>query len=258
MKKLLAIVLTLGLAAVLSAPAGAQEAEPVEIPETVQIDDPLNDANGLNDQNNRGDTGFQGDHVTPRDAGSVSDILKVWFTHDAENINMHMQTEVPAPASTAVSFNVYASPNEDWPLGCLRFFGLIPGEYQGQTTTWQGEPMIKLIDRCAEDGNSVFNNGIEGTHVIAPGPDGTGVLTLTFPRSYSPLLADGLVLSKPFAATATTFGGDGAFYWAPIILDNTVDGTDYTIAAAEEPPVKKGCTKGSPKAKKKGCKKPRP
>jgi hypothetical protein len=243
-------------------PVHAQEtAEPVVIPATVSIDDPVGDANGLNDQGNRADTGFQGDHVTPADAGSVSDVMKVWFTHDAENVTVNIQTEVPVPASTAVSFNVFASPNEDWPLGCLRFFALIPGEYQGQTTTWQGEPMIKLIDRCTEGGNSVFDNGAEGTFVTAPGPDGTGVLSLTFARSHSPLLADNLAIAKPFVQTSTTFGGDGAVYWAPVVLDNTIDGTDYLLNVAEEPapvspPVKKGCKKGSPKAKKKGCRKP--
>jgi hypothetical protein len=244
-------------------PVHAQDAaEPVEIPATVQIDDPVGDANGLNDQGNRADTGFEGDHVTPADAGSVSDIMKVWFTHDAENVSVNIQTEVPAPASTAVFYNVYASPNEDWPLGCLRFAGLIPGEYQGQTTTYQGDPLIKLVDRCNDEGTSVYNNGIEGTHVIAPGPDETGVLTLTFPRSYSPLLLDGLSIAKPFVQTATTFGeGSTVGAFSPIILDNTIDGTDYVLAAAEEPapvkpPVKKGCKKGSPKAKKKGCRKP--
>lgn len=241
-------------------PATAQEAapEPVVIPETVQIDDPLNDANGLNDQGNRADTGFQGDNSTPADGGSVSDILKVWFTNDAENVSVHIQTEVPAPASTGLVYNLYANPNEDWALGCLRFVGLIPGTYQGQTTTYQGEPLIKLVDRCNDEGTNVFNNGVEGAYVVAPGPDGTGVLTLTFPRAYSPLLADGLTITKPFVQSATAVGAEGAGFASPVILDNTVDGTDYLITApevVEEPPVKKGCKKGSPKAKKKGCRK---
>ena len=259
MRKLYTLSLGVLVAAAMSIPAGAQEPapEPVTIPETVQIDDPVGDANGLNDQGNRADTGFQGDHSTPADAGSVSDILKVWFSNDAENVSVHIQTELPAPASTAIAYNLYANPTEDWALGCLRFVALIPGTYQGQSTTYQGEPLIKLVDRCNDEGTNVFNNGVEGTYVVAPGPEDTGVLSLTFPRAYSPLLADGLPITKPFVQAATAIGADGAGFATPVILDNTADGTDYTVVTeVTEKPVKKGCKKGSPKAKKKGCKKP--
>lgn len=269
MKKLFAIALAAGLAAALSVPAGAQEAEPLTIPETVSIDDPLNDANGLNDQGNRADFGFQGDHVTPTDAGSVSDVLKVWFTHDVESIFVHFQTQAPAPASTATLFEVFSNPGGDFEVyGCLRFAVLTPGTYQGQTTTYQGEPIAKLIDRC-NDGTNFWDNGIEGEITIVEGPEvpqqntgapgPSGILTAKFPRSYSPLLADGLSIVKPFFETSVSAGTVGALA-TPLTLDNSIEGVDYVLSAAEEPapPVKKGCTKGSPKAKKKGCKKPRP
>lgn len=254
MKKSLALTLALGLAAALSIPAAAQEAEPTTIPEVVQIEDPLNDANGLNDQGNRGTVGFQGDHSTPADAGSVSDILKVWFSHDADNVRVHFLTQAPAPASTAILFQVYSNPGGDFPLGCLRWAGLIPG------ANYVGDPLIKLLDRCNDSGTSLYSNGVEGTHTIEPGPDGAGILTLTFPRAYSPLLADNLSITKEFAESRLATGEASAvgFVSAPVI-DNTVEGTDYVLTvhkpAKPKTPVKKGCNKGSPKAKKKGCKK---
>lgn len=259
MKKAFSVLLAAGLAAALSVPAGAQEAEPTTIPETVQIEDPLNDANGLNDQGNRGDTGFQGDHAGPADAGSVSDILKVWFSNDAETVSVHFQTEVPAPASSSTLFQVYSNGGGDYPLGCLRWAILVPGEYQGQTTTYQGAPKAKLIDRC-NDGSNFWDNGIDGEILIETLADETGILTATFPRAYSPLLAEGLSIVKPFAETKSAAGAEAASAFAtPLTIDNTVEGSDYalTIEEAEptKPPIKKGCSKGSPKAKKKGCKK---
>jgi hypothetical protein len=254
-------------------PVHAQEptSDPVEMPETVLIDDPLEDANGFNDQGNRGDVGFQGDHVTPTDAGSVSDLLKIWITHDVETVSIHFNTQAPAPASTSTFFQAYSNPGGDFPLGCLRWAVLIPGAYQGQATTYQGPPLAKLIDRCNDEGTNFYNNGVEGTINITEGPEvpqqttgapgPSGILTATFPRSYSPLLADDLPITKLFAETRIAIGAEGAGVATPITLDNTIEAPDYVLTAAEEvgppqPPIKKGCKKGSPKAKKKGCKKP--
>ena len=273
MKKAFSIALALGLAAALSMPAGAQEAEPTTVPETVQIEDALDDANALNDQGNRADTGFQGDHGTPVDAGSVSDLVKVWFTHDAETVSVHINTQAAPPASTSTMFEVFSNPNDDWLLGCLRFAVLIPGAYQGQATTYQGPPLAKLIDRCNDEGTNFYNNGVEGEIVIEAGPDvpqqnlgapgPSGILTATFPRSYSPLLLDGLSITTPFATSKIAVGAEAGGVTTPVTLDNTADGTDYILTPAEEPttkkpkpPVKKGCSKGSVKAKKNGCKKP--
>lgn len=257
MKKSFSILIALGLiGSALMAPALGQEEAPTAIPEVVQIDDPLNDANGMNDQGNRGQTGFQGDHVTPADGGSVSDMLKIWFSHDVENVSVHIQTQAAGPASTAIMYEVFSNPGGDFSLGCLRWVGLIPGA--GATSPWQGPPVIKLIDRCNDEGTNLFANGVEGEYKIETLPDETGLLTLTFPRSYSPLLVDDLPIATPFAEASLAFGADGAGVATPVTVDNTVDGTDYILTAAEEPakpPVKKGCKKGSPKAKKKGCKK---
>ncbi len=240
----------------LALPSSAQEEPPTTVPEVVQIDDPLNDANFLNDQGNRGSTGFQGDHATPADGGSVSDLLKVWFTNDAETVSMHIQTEAAGPATTAIMYEVFSNSGGDFPLGCLRWAALIPGV--SPTSPWQGPPVIKLIDRCNDEGTNLFANGIEGEYKIEELADGTGVLTATFPRSYSPLLADGLSIVAPFAESSLAVGADAAGVATPVTVDNTINGTDYVLVVEEppaEPPVKKGCKKGSAKAQKKGCKK---
>ena len=100
MKRFFALALTMGLAVALSAPATAQEPAPTVIPEVVNIEDPAGDANYLNGQGASED----GDHSTPADAGSVSDILKVWFTHDADVIRAHILTEAPPPAAASAYF----------------------------------------------------------------------------------------------------------------------------------------------------------
>lgn len=257
MKKTIVMGLVLALAAALALPAGAQEAEPTTIPEVVNIEDPLNDANGLNDQGTRGTTGFQGDHTTPVDAGSVSDVLKVWFTHDSENVRVHFLTQAPGPAINSLLFQVYSNPGGDFSLGCLRWAAVIPG-----TIGYVGDPLIKLVDRCNDEGTNLYANGVEGTHAWEETADGNGLLTLSFPRSYSPLLADNLSITKEFVETRVVHGeGSAVGFVSSPVLDNTVEGTDYVLTSVEKKPkkaMKKGCKKGSPKAKKKGCKKPRP
>ncbi|MGH2805911.1 MAG: hypothetical protein ACRDKT_01420 [Actinomycetota bacterium] len=278
MKRLVTgMIAALVLGGLALSPVHAQEeptSDPVEVPETVQIEDPLEDANGLNDQGNRGDIGFQGDHGTPTDAGSVSDLIKVWFTHDVETVSIHFNTQAAAPASSSTLFQAFSNPGGDFALGCLRWAILIPGAYQGQPTTYQGPPLAKLIDRCNDEGTSFYNNGTEGTINITEGPDvpqqttgeagPSGILSATFPRAYSPLLADGLSITKVFAETKVAIGADAVGNATPATLDNTMEGTDYVLTAAPapmaeptKPPWKKGCKKGSPKAKKKGCRKPR-
>ena len=251
MKKALVIALSLGLAAALSLPAGAQEAEPTVVPEVVNIEDPAGDANYLNDQGTAGIHGQTfGDNAGPADAGSVSDILKVWFTHDADVIRAHILTEVPPPATAAAYFfRVQVGPPGD--ENCLRFQLATTGPTYPDAT----EPAGSLRDLCG-DADETYTDGITAT--IEELADGTGVSTIIVPRSTHPAFVDDAVLGTPtahvrnwFATTAT--GG----VTAPQI-DDTKPGTDYAITAEEpttKPPVKKGCSKGSAKAKKKGCKK---
>ena len=268
MKRILTLLASLALVAsgLHILPAAAAEEAP-EIPATVQIEDPADDGNFLNDQGNRGDIGFQGDNATPADGSTVGDMLKVWFTNDAENVSVNFQTQAPGPAATTIVYQAYTNAGEGATgsnaLGCLRWYLLIPGAYSGQATTYQGPPVIKLVDRCNDEGTSVYSNGVEGKYTIAEGPDGTGILTATFPRSYSPLLA-GPALTAPFASTSIAAGAEAAGNVSLLMIDNTANGTDYAFVEGGSnttpsgknpiPGKKKGCDNG--KGKKRGCEGP--
>lgn len=237
MKKCLSIFLAFGLiGSALMAPSVAQEPAPTEVPEVVNIEDPAGDANYLG-----------GDQTTPADL-TVSDILKVWFTHDAENISMHFMTEGPPPSSNAsYVFRVNFNPSPDDEIGCLAIEAIVEGP------TYVGEPFGRLRYFC-EDKDPIE----EGTTLtVEEGPDGVGITTVTFPRSIDPAFADGAVLAAPLGEALNNTGAEGVGRVANPTADDTAAGTDYTITPAEEeePPEKKGCKKGSPKAKKKGCKK---
>ncbi|MFP5352516.1 MAG: hypothetical protein ACLGIB_08140 [Actinomycetota bacterium] len=267
MKKIVTLLASLALVAsgLHLLPAAAAEEAP-EVPAVVQIEDPLNDGNFLNDQGNRDKTGFQGDKATPADGSTVGDLLRVWFTNDSETVSVHFQTEKPGPATTSIAYQAYTNAGEGSAgsnaLGCLRWYGLIPGASNGQSTTYQGPPLIKLVDRC-NDGTSVYSNGVEGKHAIVEGPEGTGILTLTFPRAYSPILA-GPSLTAPFASTTIVAGAEAVGNTGPLMIDNTANGTDYVMVESNAgtpgktppgknpiPGKKKGCDNG--KGKKRGC-----
>lgn len=266
-------------------PARAQEAAPVAIPAEVSIEDPFQDGNYLNDQGNGG-TSVSGQEVIPRngdnvtlaDASTVADLGKIWFENDAEEISVFIQTQAMLGTNApAYIYDVLASPGQGTvsssTFWCLRFTGIVPGVAQGQQTTWQGEATAKVVDRC-NVGPNLWSNSENGTLEILPGPDATGVLKLTFPRAYSPLLADGQKITTPYARVGNFAGkhpddgGPGGV--APAYVDNTKFGLDYaltsggTVEPDPEPTVeppgkndppgkgkKKGCDKG--KGKKKGA-----
>lgn len=226
------------------------------VPPVVNIDDPFGDANTQS-----------GDQVGPADLSSVGDIGKIWFSHTAEDISVHFQTQAPPPATQGLVFQVYASPNDAFPApqGCLRFITIIPGSV---APNYAGPQHVKLVDRCNDAGTSIYNNGVEGEAVIESLGDGTGLITMTFPRSYSPLLSDGAVIAQPHGRTDIPVGGPPPTGFVSLRLDDTVLGTDYELTAggpkAEEPKgeppgkddppgkgKKKGCPKG--KGKKKGA-----
>lgn len=245
---MLTMALAMLVAGALSLPAGAQEAPaPTVVPAVVNIEDPAGDANYLNDQ---GSGAAEGDNVGPADAGSVSDILKVWFTHDADVIRAHILTEVPPPATaSAYLYRVRVGPAGD--ENCL-WFQIVS---TGPTYPDGAEATGSLRDLCGE-ADETFRDGI--TVTIEELADGTGVSTVIVPRSTLPVFADGAVLGTPTAHVRNYFGTTATGGVSAPQIDDTKPGTSYTITApevVEEPPVKKGCKKGSPKAKKKGCRK---
>ncbi|MDP9068946.1 MAG: hypothetical protein M3N53_11480 [Actinomycetota bacterium] len=237
--------------------AAAAEGDPTVVPDVVQIEDPLNDANFLNDQDQA--PNGQGDIVTPADAGSVSDLLKVWFTNTAEEVSAHILVERVPPASTTLLYRIYTSPGEGPEgknsKGCLRFLAIIGGKTQGQdTSTYRGADYGALDDICNGTDEVVGKLTLEAS-------GDNGIITITGPRSASPLLKDGLSLTQPYAVSKLVAGAEGQTYLSSATADNTKIGTDYALqeSDASTPPPgknptpgkKKGCDKG--KGKKKGC-----
>lgn len=252
-----------------------------EIPAEVQIDDPFGDANGLNDQGQQGSSvqgnsvPWIGNHETPSDASTTADIGKVWFTNTSDSITANMQLEVPLGGSAPTySYDIFANPGEGsvaantfW---CLRFHTLIPGSAQGQPTTWHDEPVVKVLDRC-NVGPNFWNDSQDGEFELSE-VDGTGVLSMTFPRSYSPLLADGSKLERIRARTVAAVGlnPEDTGFVTTVQIDNTDFGIDYEITSdgggvvvtppvVQEPPVvkpkTKNCNKIKNKKKRQKCKK---
>ena len=258
-------------------PARAQAA-PVKVPDVVQIDDPKGDANFLNDQDNAYGTPLagQGDHVGPADIGSATDIMKVWFSNTATEISLNIQLEGnPANLAYDTYFRFSSNAGEgkvaaDTTRGCLEWKASVNGAAGAYTGATEGV----LTDKC-NTGESVV-----GPLVIAEAEGGGFVVTITFPRSASPLFADGGKLTAPFGVSRVVYVGPlpppAPAAATGATVDNTKRGTDYVIAGGgpvvtpeqpkEEPPgateppgkgKKKGCPKG--KGKKKGaCPAPKP
>ena len=236
------LLAALVLSSIATGPARAQDPAPAPaptVPETVQITDPAGDANYLNDQ---GTGQAPGDNAGPADAGTVSDILKVWFANDADTVTAYVQTEAPPPASaSAYLFRVTVDPGAG--SNCLWF------QISTEGPTNPDGPSGSLRSICADDTTTTEGVTVNFWEL----EDGTGISAVTVPRSADPALVDGSVLNTPIGTARNLWAG---LVTAPQI-DDTKPGTAYTIAPppAPEKPIKKGCTKGSVKAKKKGCKK---
>lgn len=258
-------------------PARAQGAPATVIPDLVQIDDPKGDANLVNDQDNAYGTpaAGQGDHVGPADIGTATDIMKVWFANTATDITLNIQLEGdPSKLAYDTYFRFSSNAGEgpvakDTTRGCLQWIASV----NGTAGAYSGPTEGNLTDKC--------NVGTPVTGPLLISPADTGfVISITFPRAYSPLLMDGSTITAPFGVSrvlyaslpATPATGTTAAF---VTMDNTKRGTDYTITSGgsvtPEPaptagsgkeegapgtetgkPKAKGCKKG--KGKKKGCK----
>lgn len=233
-----AALLVAGAVAVwgLTVPAGAQD--PPEVPEKPNIEDPAGDANYLG-----------GDQETAPATLSVSDILRVWFTNDAENISVHVQTTAPPPSSNAsYIYRIRFNPGED-ETGCLWFEIITEGP------TFVGEMFGRLRFVCSDA------DPVEGEVEITEASDTTGITTLTLPRATDPAFDDGAVLAAPNAQVNNNNGADGVGRVTAPVVDDTEVGTDYKIAApkgAKAKPKKKvspraKCKKMKNKKKRKAC-----
>jgi hypothetical protein len=226
-KKLFSILVAAGLVAgaLIAPPANAQ----TEVPAEPNIVDPAGDANYINEGTA---PGAGHNHTGPTDAGTYPDLLAVWFTHDAENISVHFQTEGKPPGPVfGLTYQAFTTPGEGSvgsnEAGCLRFLGNIPASNAGGGT-YQDDPFIRLVDRC-------------------------NVGTSIFPRSYSPLLEDGEALTSPSARSSQpTIGEHTNIGFATPSTDTTEVGTDYVLSAGEKVKAK---SKKEKKAKKNATKK---
>jgi hypothetical protein len=237
----LALVLTAALIGAVFTALPAKAA--TELPAEPNIVDVFGDANYVNDQGAEG-TGItgvatapgDGDHATGQDAASVSDLGAVWFTNDAETISVYIQTELPHADNTLPLFyRVMADVGEG--TNCLWF----------QAATDAATGAATLRDTCT---TAVATS--DGEFALEEGPDGTGIVHLTFPLSAHPALAVGNVLKTPNAHSRNSVPGAVS---APQ-PDNTKKGADYTITAGdgtEEPPVVE--EPEAPKPAKDPCKK---
>ena len=251
MKRILTLLASLALVAgaLYAVPAAAAE-EPPAVPDVANIEDPYGDANFVG-----------GDQVTPADGGSLSDLGKVWFSHDATNFNAHFLTEGAPGSPTQVGLYFEVKAGEG---GCLVFEGFSKG------TTYASDNLGRVTDNCNKLERTV------GTFTFGAGPGSSGLATITIPRAYSPLFADGATLTAPVAQTRIFAGGEQltptGYRGAGQRVDDTKPGTDYAVsggtptkpvkpAKPAKPvkpttPVKNGCDNG--KGKKKGCTKTPP
>ncbi len=252
---------------------GATAQTPVTIPANPQITDPAGDSNFLNDQDNSNickPTPCQLDNTTPADVGTVSDFLAAWFTHTETEISLHIQTERPPPASTTLYFRLAASPAPDATGGgCLNMRAVFPG---ANASTYVGEMFAQFEDTCnAPDvlvpGTVTIGNGPNVTAGNPPADGASGITTLTFPRSASPLLADGQVITGAYLIARLVVGsGEGACdilgpptgpcWFSAAQGDNTARGADYTLTSSAKPtaPPGKCKPKKKPTQKPKKCK----
>lgn len=269
-KRPLSLIGALALAAGVlgGVPAVAQDAAPVTIPAVVQIDDPVGDANGVNDQDNAYGTAAEGegDHVGPA-GGTATDILKVWFSNTPADVSLNIQVNAdPRTLAYDTYFRFSSNAGEgpvanDTTRGCLQWIASV----NGAAGAYNGPTEGSLTDKCN------VGDSVTGPLVVSEADTGF-VITITFPRSYSPLLSAGGKLTAPFGVSRILYANGlpsaAGSTAALVTLDNTKRGTDYVFAAsATEPtpdtpkppkPAKpgkgkpQGCDKG--KGKKKGCK----
>jgi hypothetical protein len=240
----LATALVAGL--LFALPAQAQQV-PV-VPAEPNITDPAADANGHSSLTGMGGGAYVG----------AADFLAIWFTHDPENLYLHIHTTSPSFTYGSIWYSVYVDPGVG--ADCVEFRGYTAHEL----VTASGR--FILSGDCGSATETVEFVTQEGPEIEGAA---SGIHTMTVPRSLSEHLADGKTLSTPNALDRYYLGTDTTGGAGLAVLDDTEEGTPYEITATsggskktvrEEPPgkndppgkgKKKGCPKG--KGKKKGA-----
>lgn len=202
MKRLLSLAAVVAVAAVaVAAPSSSAAPKAKSV-----IEDPLGDANAINDQGS-GDGSF-GDHVTPADASSVTDLLEVSFANDAKKLYITIETEAAPPATQGVGYRVRVNPDGPGGTHCLLFEAFHPG-----AGNILDKAHAHLRDACA--GGDVIPIEVLGG-------------TLIVPRSAHEGLGKGATLKAPQAQAFIYLGNYPQGIPAPT-TDTTKVGTDYKM-----------------------------
>jgi hypothetical protein len=223
MKRLLSTLTAAALAATALAavPTGAQAAPGV--PPKPHIIDVAQDANHHSS-------------ITGQSVGLTmngADILAVWFTEDANNVYTNIQTTNGARPES-LTFIVYMDPNKG--AECLQLRTTTGGLLNDPFSS------VNLTADCGTAGTTTVGEVTE-----AEGPDGTSILTSSFPKKDVPLLANGTTLKAPNALVGYNAHNVSA---RAGIIDDTAVGTDYKIGGgASDRPQRPKVDKPKPKPK---------
>lgn len=231
-----------------------------EVPGEPNISDPQGDGNYINGQGQSALDPVGRDHTGPENVSNVGDILGVWFTHDAESIHTHFHTFRPGPSTQSILFRVQYDP------GAGATCAWIQGRSDGLgNPDLANHVSLRIVAPCGEAQTIVPEEG--AGMEWEEGPEGTGILTITMPRSAHESFQDGKALRTPYAETRHFIGAATA----PMIDDTDPEaGSDYEITSgggskppAAQPPGKNNppgqgnqkCSKIKNKKKRQQCKK---
>jgi len=195
--------LFIGTCVLWAAAAGVSAAPKV----TTVIEDPAEDANGLNDQGT-GD-GSNGDHVTPADASTVTDLLSIDVSNDAKNLYVTFETQTAPPATQGTGFRVRFNPDGAAGSHCIVLEAFYPGAGNDLAA-----PVGQLRDTCA---------GGDPVAVKMLGP------TFVVPRKANKAFAKKAVLKAPQAQAFVYVGSTPPAGAALIHTDTTKIGKNYKL-----------------------------
>lgn len=201
MKRTLSILI--GTCLLWTAAAGVAAAPKV----ATVIEDPAEDANGLNDQGT-GD-GSNGDHSTPADASSVTDILSIEVSNDAKNLYVTVTTQTAPPATQGVGYRVRFNPDGAAGSHCI----VLESFYPGAGNDLAG-PIGRLRDTCA---------GGDPIEVELLGP------MFVVPRKANKAFAKKAILKAPQAQAFIYVGSAPPAGAALVHTDTTKVGKDYKL-----------------------------
>lgn len=237
----LSMALLAGAFSIVPAAAQAPGATGGVVPETPNIVDPAGDANGHSPITNVGGGGsFTG-----------LDVLAGWMTHDATNVYMHIQTTNNARAEASTfQTNVGNAAGQD----CIQL---------RMTTAGAASDSFSAINSTGDCGDVPTTQF--GELLVEEGPDGTAILTGTYPRAGLAQLADGQALTEPNILVGIWGRGNPVQGGSRIgTIENTAIGTDYSIASDPvvtdpgKPSKPKPSKPAKPAKKPKKPKKPKP